>query len=72
VTEDIERRNVPYTISVTLAYRGSAVSPISGKTLVAFADTVEEARQRVDLQILRECEERGLTIEGRYDPGEPT
>jgi hypothetical protein len=51
-----------------MCWKAEIVSPISGETLVAYGDTVEEARQRADLHILRECEERGLTIEGRYDP----
>lgn len=67
-------RNLHWHVTVTRLYRGVGVSPITGRELIAYGETVEEARQRVDLLLLRECVERGITIVQRTaikDAGAP-
>ena len=64
---DMVNKAVVWNVSVDQVYRGKGTSPISGTVFVAYGDTPEEARQRVDIQLLRECEERGITIMGRFD-----
>lgn len=66
----IVHRKVPYNTSVTMAWKAVCTSPISGEELIAYADTVEEARRAIDFQIMRECTERDIEIVGRYDPKE--
>ncbi len=67
MTEDIER-DFHYTISVKPWYRGEMVSFLSGETLVAYGETPTEAKQRVEILLLKEIEDRDLTIIERLGP----
>jgi hypothetical protein len=60
--------NLDYRTIVEQWWRASTTSPISGEELVAYGETVEDARRAVDLMLMHEAHERGLRIERSYGP----
>lgn len=59
----IHREEALYTVSVRQVWEARCVSPISGELIIERDDEVIGARQKIDVRLLKEAEDRGLTLE---------
>lgn len=62
MADDKITREMRYHTTVEMVYRARCVSPTSGEDIVVIGDSISDARRRVDLKILEEAEQRGLSV----------
>lgn len=69
MSDDRVAKHCKYTVTAEMCWKVKTISPVSGKRIECYGDTVDDARRKVDLVMLREANERGLEIK-RWDPDE--
>lgn len=63
IDNDEVRIETSYRVLVKMCWEATCLSPITNTQRVAHGETVEDARQKIDMLMLREASDRGLRIE---------
>jgi hypothetical protein len=60
---DIVTKDLRYQVIVEAAWKATCISPMSSQPLTAYGVDIDDARRRLDMRILAECEARGLRVQ---------
>jgi hypothetical protein len=60
---NVVTKDLRYQVFVEMAWKATCISPISGEPLTAYGVDIDDARRRLDMRILAECEDRGLSVQ---------
>jgi hypothetical protein len=72
MSDRVEERFVPFHVDVQSWWRASIVSPFTGKEVVAFGETIEEAKRKAELLIWGEATARGFEARHPAPPADAT
>jgi hypothetical protein len=66
---DVERRELRYTVNVESCWKAWIVSPfVGGGIIVGYGETIEEAHRAMNLEVVKQAHERGMSVEPLESP----